>query len=109
MGNVTHIQAMKRDNQFYLESLKGKLWRLNCRLYGNTKMDLKETGYENVNCVHVALEGVQWQAFVKKVMNVQVTQKCMDFRDQLTISISERTQVHGVGYVNGTNYQLTVN
>jgi hypothetical protein len=45
----------------------------------NTKMDLKETGYEGVEWIHLAQATVQWRAFVNTVMNLCVPQKVGDF------------------------------
>jgi hypothetical protein len=41
-------------------------------------MDPEETICENDKCIHAAWERVQWQAFVEKVMKLQVRQKGQD-------------------------------
>jgi hypothetical protein len=38
----------------------------------NIKMDLRETGLEGVDWIHVAQDSVQWQALVNTVMNLRV-------------------------------------
>jgi hypothetical protein len=42
------------------------------RLEDNIKMDLKETGWEVVDWIHVAQDRDQWSAFVKTEMNLYV-------------------------------------
>jgi hypothetical protein len=39
---------------------------------GYIKMDLRETGINGANWIHLAQDGVQWQVFVITVMNLQV-------------------------------------
>jgi hypothetical protein len=36
------------------------------------KMYLRETGYVDVDCITLAEDRVQWWAFVKTAMNIQV-------------------------------------
>jgi hypothetical protein len=38
----------------------------------NIKMDLKETGWEGVDCIHVAQDRDRWRALVNMVMNLWV-------------------------------------
>jgi len=38
----------------------------------NIKMDLGETGWEGVNCSHLAKHRDQWQALVNMVMYLQL-------------------------------------
>jgi hypothetical protein len=40
----------------------------------NIKMDLKETQCKGVHWIHLALEGVQWMAFVNMITNLWVLQ-----------------------------------
>jgi hypothetical protein len=43
--------------------------RLKCRWGDYIKTDLKETGWEVVDMVHLPQDRDQWQAFVNMVMN----------------------------------------
>jgi hypothetical protein len=36
------------------------------------KMDLKEIGYEDVDCIYVARDMDQWRGLVKTVMKIRV-------------------------------------
>jgi hypothetical protein len=38
----------------------------------NIKTDLKETGFEDVDWIHLVQDSVLWQALVNTVMNLQV-------------------------------------
>jgi hypothetical protein len=38
----------------------------------NIRMDLREMGWESVNCMHLAQDRDQWQALVNMVMNLWV-------------------------------------
>jgi len=38
----------------------------------NIKMDLRDIGWENVNCVHLAQDRDQWRAVVNTVMSLWV-------------------------------------
>jgi hypothetical protein len=39
---------------------------------GNIKTDLKETGWEDVDWIHLVQDRDQWQAFVNTIMNLRV-------------------------------------
>jgi hypothetical protein len=41
----------------------------------NTGMDLKETGGEDVDWIHLSQEMVQWKAFMNMVMNLRDPKK----------------------------------
>jgi hypothetical protein len=43
------------------------------RREGNIRMDLKETGWENVGCMRLAEDKNQWRAVVNTVMNLRVS------------------------------------
>jgi hypothetical protein len=45
----------------------------------NIRIDVRETGWEDVDWMHLALDRDQWQAFVNTVMNPRVP-----FLDQLS-------------------------
>jgi hypothetical protein len=38
----------------------------------NTKMDLKEIGWGDMNWIHLAQDIVQWRALVNTVMNLRI-------------------------------------
>jgi hypothetical protein len=40
----------------------------------NIKMDLRETGWGGMDCIHLAQNGDQWWALINMVMNVRVPQ-----------------------------------
>jgi len=48
-----HIKIPKHEENI-------SLGRPMCRREYNIKMDLKETGYENVDCIHLPKDRVQW-------------------------------------------------
>jgi hypothetical protein len=70
---------------------KKPLGRCKCRLEDNIKMDLRETGWESTDWVHLVQDKDQWQALVNMVM---------DFWNSIstcaTISFSRRTLLHTV-------------
>jgi len=47
----------------------GRPWR---RWEDNNRMDLREIGIDEVNCIKLAQKRVQWRARVKTVMNLRV-------------------------------------
>jgi hypothetical protein len=51
---------------------KRPLGRLRCRWEDNIKIDVKETGWEDVDWIHLAQDTDQWRALVNAVMNFQV-------------------------------------
>jgi hypothetical protein len=57
-------------------------------------MDLKETGLEDVDWMHLAQDRDQWQALVNMVMKFQITKKLGNKRNigghfqELTIEVS---------------------
>jgi hypothetical protein len=48
------------------------LERSKCRREDNIKMDIRKTGVEGVDWVHLAQDRDRWQAFVNTVMKVLV-------------------------------------
>jgi hypothetical protein len=52
---------------------KRPLGRPRHRWKDNIKMDLRETGIDEVNWIRVAQDRVQWRAFVNMVVNFQVS------------------------------------
>jgi hypothetical protein len=47
----------------------GRPWR---RWDDNIKTDLREIGFECVDCTHLAQDSYRWRALVKRVMNLRV-------------------------------------
>jgi hypothetical protein len=47
------------------------LGRPRCKWEGNIKLDLREIGIDWANWIRLAQDRVQWQAFVKTVMNLR--------------------------------------
>jgi hypothetical protein len=58
---------------FWLGGLKGgPLGRPRRRWEDNIKMDLRETGFGDVDWIHLAQDRDRWWALVKTVMNLRV-------------------------------------
>jgi hypothetical protein len=51
---------------------KRPLERPTGRWEDNIKMDLREIGIDGVNWIWLVQDGIQWQAFVNMVVNLQV-------------------------------------
>jgi hypothetical protein len=51
---------------------KRPLGRLRRRWQDNIKMELREIGIDGANLIGLAQDRVRWQAFVNKVMNLQI-------------------------------------
>jgi hypothetical protein len=49
------------------------LGRLRVRCMDNIKMDLREIGWDGMNCIDLAVDRDQWMALVKMVMHFLVT------------------------------------
>jgi hypothetical protein len=45
----------------------------------NTKMDLNETGFADVNWIHLAQDRDQWRAFLNTVKNLPITKNTGNF------------------------------
>jgi hypothetical protein len=60
--------------KFWLESLKGEDHSEYLRVDGkdNTKMDLKEMGFGDVDGIHLAQDRDRWMALVNTVINPRV-------------------------------------
>jgi hypothetical protein len=59
---------------FWRESQKEKcpLRKPRCRWVDNTKMDLREIGWDGMDWIDLAQDRDQWRALVNTVMNLQV-------------------------------------
>jgi hypothetical protein len=51
---------------------KRPLGRPRCRWEANIGMDLREIGWEGVDCINLALDREQWRAVVNTAMNFRV-------------------------------------
>jgi hypothetical protein len=63
---------------------KRPLGRPRRRWKDNIKMDLRETGMDGANWIHLAEGRIQWRAFVNTVMNLR---RKRDFFDRLSDSL----------------------
>jgi hypothetical protein len=58
---------------FWLGGLRGGTTRkTRHRWEDNIKMDLREIGFGDVECIHLAQDRDRWRAFVNTVMNLRV-------------------------------------
>jgi hypothetical protein len=72
-----HVERMEEERGFYKVLVgrpegKRPLERLSRRWEDNIKMDLREIGIKGANWIKLAQDRVQWDAFVKTVMNLRV-------------------------------------
>jgi hypothetical protein len=79
--HVARIGKMRNSYNFLVGKPggKGPLERLKRRGEGNIRMDLKETGWQSVDWIHLAQEKDQWRALVNKVINVRVRRNAGNF------------------------------
>jgi hypothetical protein len=72
-----HVARMREGRGIY-RVLVGRaecerpLGRPRRRWEDNIKLDLRKIGIDKANCIRLALDRVQWQAFVSTVMNLRV-------------------------------------
>jgi hypothetical protein len=71
-GNVNKILVGKPEGMI-------SLGRIRRRWEDNIRMDLRETGWENVDWMHLSQVRNQWRALVNIVMNLRVLQKAENF------------------------------
>jgi hypothetical protein len=77
MRKAGHVACMGEGRKLYrllMGKPKGKkpLGRLRHRWEDGIKMDLRETGWEDVEWIHLAQDRDQWWALVNTVMNLRV-------------------------------------
>jgi hypothetical protein len=75
MGRVCTTNGEKRNAYRILvrkPEEKRPLGRPRCRWVGNFKMDLGETGWDDMNWIDLAQDRDQWRALVNTVMNLWV-------------------------------------
>jgi hypothetical protein len=76
MSGAEHVAQMEKRNAHSI--LVGKpegqrpLGRPRCRWVGNIKIDLRETGWVDVDWINLAQDRDQWRALVNTVMNLLV-------------------------------------
>jgi hypothetical protein len=58
--------------RYWWKSQKRPLQRPRCRWVDNIKMDLRETGWDGMDCTDLAQDREQWRALVNTVMNLRV-------------------------------------
>jgi hypothetical protein len=60
-------------------------------------MDLKETGWESVNCIYLSQDREQWWVLVNTIMNLRVPYKAVNFLNcRVALIVSRRTLLHRV-------------
>jgi hypothetical protein len=65
----------------------------------NIKMDLKEKGWDGMDCIHLAQDRYQLWALVNTAMNLRIPQDVAKFlSSSVTGSFSRRIQLYGVGW-----------
>jgi hypothetical protein len=61
----------------------------------NTKMDLKEIGWDGMDCTELTQDKDQWRALVNRVMNLRVPQNAGKLLSSCTTGgVSRRPQPH---------------
>jgi hypothetical protein len=75
---------------------KRPLGRSRRRWVDKIKMDLRSIGWDGMNWIDLAQDGVQWRALVNSVMNLRVPQNTGKFLSGCTTDgFSRRAQLHG--------------
>jgi hypothetical protein len=76
---------------------KRPLGRPRCRWVANTKIDLREIGWDGTDWIDLAQNTDQWRALVNTVMNLRVRQNVEKLLSSCTTGdFSRRAQLHGV-------------
>jgi hypothetical protein len=72
-GHVACIKTKRTIYRILVEYLEGKrpLQRPRCRWVVNIKMDLREIGWDGMNCIILAQDRGQWRAVVNTEMKLQ--------------------------------------
>jgi hypothetical protein len=74
---------------------EGKSTQINLGV--DIRMDLREIGWKNVDCIHMSQDRGQWRSLVNTVMNLRVSYEAGNFLTvRVTTSIIRRTLLHGV-------------
>jgi hypothetical protein len=74
-GHVAHMGRMGNVYKLLVTKPKGKIMRgrTRHRWEGNIRADLRETGWEDVEGMHLAQDLDQWRVFVKTRVKLRVT------------------------------------
>jgi hypothetical protein len=72
--HVAHMGQIRNAHSILVEKPEGKrpLGRTWHRCEDNIRMELRETGWEGVDWMHLTWDRNQWQALVNMVMNLCV-------------------------------------
>jgi hypothetical protein len=74
---------------------KKPLGRLRSSWVDNIKLDLREIGWDGMDCIHLTQDTDQWRALVNTVMNFRVPQITGKFLSKCTIGgFSRRAELH---------------
>jgi hypothetical protein len=73
-GHAARMGAKRNAYRILVGKTDGKrpLGRPRHRLVDNIKMDLTETGWDDMDWTHLAQDREKWRALVDTVMNIQV-------------------------------------
>jgi hypothetical protein len=74
VGHVAHMRMILNAWNILVGKPEGKkpLGRPRCRWEDNIRIDLRETGWEGVDCIHLAQNRDQWLVLAHKVINLRV-------------------------------------
>jgi hypothetical protein len=74
-GNIVRIGEKRNEYRILMEKQAGKrpLGRPRRRWVGNIKMDLRETGWDGMDWIDLALDRDRWRFLVNTEMNLRVT------------------------------------
>jgi hypothetical protein len=97
-GHVAQMGAKMNAYRILVGKPEGRrlLGRPRCRWVYNVKMDLRETGWDGIDWIHLAQDRGRCRALVNTVMNLGVPQNSWNFLSSCTIgSFSRRrAQLH---------------
>jgi hypothetical protein len=73
-GHLARVGEMRNPYRILVGKTEGtrQRGRLRCRWEDNIRIDLKGTGWEDVDWIRLAQDRNQWQVLVKTVMNLRV-------------------------------------
>jgi hypothetical protein len=73
-GHVARIGEVRGAYNILVGRPEGRrpLGRPRRRWVDNIKIDLREVGFRDVNCIHLAQDRDRWRALVNTVMNLRV-------------------------------------
>jgi hypothetical protein len=73
-GHVALTGEMRNAYKILVGNPEGRrqLGRPRCRWKDNIKVDFKEIGWTDVECIHMAQDGNQWRSLVNTVMDFRI-------------------------------------